>query len=84
MFQAIETKSHCPTDRRGSRVSATAAAGRVTLGWDHALNDEQNHKAAALALAHKFHWLPSPSPRASGRTIAGGQLKNGNRVWVLS
>ena len=55
-MQAIITKFHGPTNVRGSRVSDTAEAGRVMLGWDHALNADDNHKAAAKALADKFKW----------------------------
>ena len=36
MFQAIQTTYHGPTNMRGSRVSARAEAGRVTLEWDDA------------------------------------------------
>jgi hypothetical protein len=52
MYQAIVTKYI-----RGSRVKATAAAGSITLHWDDALNPEQNHVAAARALALKFGWV---------------------------
>lgn len=55
-MQAIITKFHGPTNVRGSRVSATAEAGRVILDWDHALNPDDNHKSAAMALAAKFKW----------------------------
>lgn len=57
--QAIVTKYHGPTDARGFRVSATAEAGRVYLEWDAALNTEQNHQRAALALSHKLGWSPN-------------------------
>jgi hypothetical protein len=55
-YQAIITKFLPPTNVRGSRVKATAEAGSVTLSWDHALNAELNHAAAAHALASKFGW----------------------------
>jgi len=54
--QAITTKYHGPTNTRGSRISATAQAGRITIAYDHALDDTQNHAAAACALAKKFGW----------------------------
>ena len=56
MRQAIETKFLGPTNRRGSRIVAKAQAGRVTVAYNHALNSEENHAAAAKALAEKWDW----------------------------
>ena len=56
-MQAITTRYHGPTNVRGSRIKATAAAGSITLGYDHALTLDGNHEAAAKALANKFGWL---------------------------
>jgi hypothetical protein len=56
MRQAISTKYLGPTDYRGGRIKATADAGSVTLGWDHALSSLQNHAEAARALALKLGW----------------------------
>ncbi len=56
MYQAITTKYLGPSNVRGSRVKATAAAGSVTLHWDHSLNPEANHREAAAALAIKYGW----------------------------
>ncbi len=72
-MQAIITKFHGPTNVRGSRVSATADAGKVTLSWDHAKNSEENHMAAAEALARKFNW---PG------TYAGGHLPQKNAHYM--
>jgi hypothetical protein len=69
MRQAITTKFIPPTDTRGSRVKATAAAGSKTLYWDHALNIEDNHAAAARALANRFEW--------SGNWYGGGLAREG-------
>ncbi len=55
--QAIVTKYHGPTNSRGSRISATAEAGRVYVECDDALSIPQNHAAAARKMAHKFGWL---------------------------
>lgn len=55
-MQAIQTKYLGPTNVRGSRVKAIAEAGSVTLSWNHSLNADGNHKAAAEALANKFGW----------------------------
>lgn len=74
-MQAIVTKYHGPTDHRGSRVTARAQAGRVTVHWDHALDSQANHDAAALALCRKFDWRG---------TLAEGALPDGTGnayVW---
>lgn len=55
-MQAIETKYHGPTERRGSRISARCEAGRITLERDSALGIEENHRAAAVALLLKLGW----------------------------
>lgn len=54
--QAIITRYLPPTNFKGSRIKATAAAGSLTLHLDHALNIEDNHARAAKALADKFNW----------------------------
>ena len=55
-MQAIITKYLCPTNYRGSRIKASAEAGSITLQWDDALNQSENHHAAALALMNKMGW----------------------------
>lgn len=55
-YQAIVTKYIGPSNTKGSRIKATAAPGSITLHLDHSLNSEQNHAAAALALATKYKW----------------------------
>jgi hypothetical protein len=55
-MQAITTKYFGATNYRGSRVKARCEAGSITLSWDHALDSEGNHDAAALALIHKLGW----------------------------
>ena len=55
-MQAIITRYIGPTDHRGSRVKACCQAGSVTLGWDDALGPDENHDAAAVALARKLGW----------------------------
>ena len=72
-MQAIQTKYFGPSNVRGSRVKATTAAGSVTVHWDHALNAEGNHRAAAQALADKFGW--------SGEWVAG-DLPDHTTVYV--
>lgn len=55
-MQAILTKYLGPTNVRGSRIKATARAGSVTASYDHALDADGNHKAAAAALCAKMGW----------------------------
>lgn len=55
-MQAIITKYHGPTNAHGSRVSAKCDAGRIFVPWDDAMNADQNHNAAAEALARKLDW----------------------------
>jgi hypothetical protein len=73
-MQAIETKFFGPSNVKGSRIKATAQAGSVTVGYDHALDSEGNHKAAAMKLMDKFNWKGG---------LVSGTLKNGNMVWVM-
>lgn len=54
--QAITTKYIPMTNTRQSRVKATSQAGSVIVRWNYDLNVEENHRAAALALAAKFDW----------------------------
>jgi hypothetical protein len=69
-MQTIETKYHGPSNVRGSRISAAASGNkaRVILSYDHALNGDANHQAAAAALMAKLNW--------TGRYI-GGHTKTG-------
>lgn len=67
--QAISTRFIGASNIRGSRVKARAAAGSITLNWDHSLNIEQNHAAAAEAFATKYNW--------NGNWYQGGLFDNG-------
>lgn len=79
-MQAIQTKYICPTNYRGSRVKATAQAGSVTLEWDDALDIEENHRAAAQALAVKMGWVGE----RYGALIEGGTPDGQGNVYVFS
>lgn len=56
MRQAIVTKYLGPTNHKGARVKASAQAGSVTIPWDHALDVEANHTAAARYYLDKHNW----------------------------
>jgi len=75
MRQAITTKYIGPTDHRGSRVKATAQAGSIVVGWDDALDSDDNHTAAARALARKYGW--------SGLLVGGGAPDGRGNCYVL-
>lgn len=68
--QAIVTKYIGPSNVKGSRCKASAAAGSVTLHWNSALNSEDNHAWAAKTLALKFgwkgNWYQGGNPNDSG------------------
>ena len=66
--QAIETRYLGPTNTKGGRIKATAWAGSVTVPYDHALNSEDNHRAAAMALVAKLQW---PGTFAQGGNAKG-------------
>ena len=74
-MQAITTIYHGPTYSKGSRIIASNCDGkRLVMSYDCALNNDANHKKAALALRDKMGW--------KGRLIGGG-IKNG-MVWVFA
>ena len=73
--QAIETRYLGPTNTKGGRIKATAWAGSITIGYDHALNTEDAHKAAADALIAKMGW--------NGTYAQGGNAK-GTGYYVVN
>lgn len=74
-YQAITTRFHGPTNSRGSRITARAAAGSVTVHYEHGLSQMANHAVAAKALAEKFGW--------SGLWCSGGLPDGRGDVFVL-
>jgi hypothetical protein len=73
--QAIETKFLGPTETKGSRVKALCQAGSITLSWDHSLRPDDNHAAAAQALADKMGW--------EGDLFGGGKADGRGDVFVF-
>jgi hypothetical protein len=74
IYQAIETKYLGPTNFRSGRIKARAWAGSVTMPYDHALNAEDNHRAAALLLQAKYGW--------KGTFAQGGNAAGNGYVFV--
>ena len=54
--QAIETRYLGASNTKGTRIKATAFGGSVTVGYDYALDAQDNHRAAADALIAKLGW----------------------------
>lgn len=75
-MQAIQTRYHGPTNSRGSRISAKADAGRISIPYPYALSGVAGHKAAAVALCKKLGW-------DGAETLVGGQLPNGDYAFVF-
>lgn len=73
-MQAIQTRYLKPTDTKGSRIKAWAAAGSITIGYPHELSGQACHRKAAEALAAKFGW---------DTELLGGQLENGDYAFVF-
>jgi len=57
-MQYIQTKYLSPTNNHGGRIKAkaSAASDSLTIAYDHALDIEQAHAKAAMALAAKLDW----------------------------
>jgi hypothetical protein len=72
--QAIETRYLGPTNTKGTRIKATAWGGNITVGYDYALDAQDNHRAAADALIAKMGW--------QGKYAQGGNVKGDGYVFV--
>jgi len=79
-MQAIQTKFHPPTNTRGARYKATCRAGSVTVSCDYSLNDENNHKIAAMALCAKLGRVVPHYGRMVGGTLSD---RGWDMVWVF-
>jgi hypothetical protein len=84
LYQTIVTKFLGPTNFRGSRVKASAEAGSITLSWDYRKNIDDNHVAAARALAEKLewagHWRGGALP---GSSYAFVRTENGSSDFLV-
>jgi hypothetical protein len=74
MRQAIVTQYMGPTNTRGSRIKAAAAAGSITIPYSYDRNSEGCHAQAAEALVRKYGW--------SGVWVAGGMPSERGNVYV--
>ena len=76
MLQAITTTYIGATNYKGSRVKAKSQAGNVMVSWDHSLDINENHTAAAKALAEKYDW--------KGEWVGGASPDGRGFVFVRS
>lgn len=88
IYQAIETRYLGPTNTKGSRIKATAWAGSVTLPYNSELNVDQNHRAAAMALAAKCaehaEQFGGTSIWTDGTWTQGGNAKGTGYVFTVT
>jgi hypothetical protein len=88
-MQAIITTYKPATNAHGSRILARCTRGSITVPYDHELDTEQNHIAAAQALVNRFikedqltrseHPIDNPW----NRERAVGQLPSGSYAHVF-
>lgn len=76
-MKAIKTQYHGPTERRGSRISASTGekGQRVFLSEWGGLNMNRAHALAAWTLCNKMGWPVD---------MVGGGFPDGSMVWVFS
>ena len=73
--QAIETRYLGPTNTKGARIKATAAAGRATVPYDYELDVPDAHRVAADALIAKMGW--------QGTFAQGGNVKGAKQIGTI-
>jgi len=67
IMKAIQTKYVGPTNTKGSRIIAKAeGVSTMIVSYDHALNLDENHNAAARLLAQKYNWINQKHNLVSG------------------
>jgi hypothetical protein len=77
-MQAIQTKYLPATNTRGNRIKATCATWSITIDWPYGLDNDECFERAAKALMQKLDW------HRLYQIAAGGQLPNGDYVFVLA
>jgi len=76
-FYLIRTRYCSPSDRHGSRVSAThvLTRKRIRIPWLDELSAEENHKRAAQHMLRQY-------PAHHG-IVGEAQGSRGERIWVV-
>lgn len=54
--QAITARYAGPTNHRGTRVLVRASAGRMSVPWDHSLEQDENYARAIRLFAERWGW----------------------------
>lgn len=80
-MQAIITKYMGPTNTKGARIKATCESGSLTISYDHDLDSDGNHRAAAEALCAKIGLVSSLTNMYT--SLSQGHLPNGNHVFTF-
>ena len=88
-MRAIVTKFLPATNTKGSRIKATAECiGSVTVGYDHSLSSEANHRMAMRTLIATYHFdLQSTANTIEKRSVdrwTQGRIKDGMYVFIPS
>ena len=78
-MQAIQARYLAPTNSRGSRIKAWAAAGSITISYPYELSGQACHRKAAEALVAKLGWDDS---HYGG--LLGGQLDSGDYAFIFN
>jgi len=78
-MQAIQTRYLGPTNTRGARIKAWAAAGSVTISYPYELSGQAVHRKAAEELVNKLGWND-----AYYGGLLGGQLESGDYAFVFN
>lgn len=78
-MQAIQTRYLSPTNTRGARIKAWAAAGSITISYPYELSGQAVHRKAAEALLEKLGWND-----AHYGGLLGGQLESGDYAFVFN
>lgn len=77
-MQAITVKFIGPTNHRGARLKATAAAGTITVGYPYGVSNAT--RFAADALCEK---LGGPRAGWDSSRLIDGTLPDGSSVFVM-
>lgn len=80
-MQAIRVVFHAPTNTRGPRLKAAAAAGSITVGYPHGVSSSNAPRFAAAALCEK---LGGPSAGWDPSQLHEGALADGSAVFVFA
>ena len=79
-MQAIRTKYFGPTNWKGSRIQASCKTKTIYVPYDHALNGDENHRAACEELLRVMGWTADKSNHFTD--MVGGEYDHA-MYWVF-